>query len=112
MEESTKTTTRTRTANTGHTRRFVASRELYSRDKTTIDVSDLSISKRDMRELKKDKSRLASARRTLMLQDDIKQKSSKFFDLAKELEAARSTIMRQDQMIEELNQRLLGMPTL
>lgn len=47
-----------------------------------------------------------------MLQDDIKQKSGKFFDLAKELEAARSTIMRQDQMIEELNQRLLGMPNL
>lgn len=76
-------TTRTRTANTGQTRRFIVSRELYSRDKTTtIDIGDLSTSKRDMRDLKK-KSRLASARRTLMLQDDIKQKSGKFFDLAK-----------------------------
>lgn len=67
----------------------MASRE-YSRDKTaTIDVSDLGASKRDMREVKKEKSRLASARRTLMLQDDIKQKSGKFFDIAKELERAR-----------------------
>lgn len=86
IDESAKTTTRTRTANTGQTRRFIASRELFSRDKTTtIDISDLSTSKRDMKDLKKEKSRLASARRTLMLQDDIKQKSSKFFDLAKEL---------------------------
>lgn len=76
------TTTRTRTANTGHTRRLVQSKD-FSRDRDkTIDISELSTSKRD---LKKDKTRLASARRTLMMQDDIKNKSSKFFNMAKEL---------------------------
>ena len=52
-------------------------------------MSDLSTSKRDTKELRKERTRLASARRTLMMQDDIKQKSGKFFDLAKELEATR-----------------------
>ena len=48
-----------------------------------------------------------------MMQDDIKQKSGKFFDLAKELEATRrdletskKTIMLQESQIEELNHRL------
>jgi len=57
------------------------------------------MSKKEMREIKKEKSRLTSARRTLMIQDDIKQKSGKFFDLAKELEIAKNTIKRQDRMI-------------
>jgi hypothetical protein len=30
--------------------------------------------------------------------------------MARELESAKNTIMRQDRMIEELNQRLLGIP--
>jgi hypothetical protein len=59
---------------------------MTSKEKTTtLDISELVTSKRDRRELKKEKSRLVSARRTLMLQDDIKQKGGKFFDLAKEL---------------------------
>jgi len=78
---------RSQTANTGLSRRFVVSRELYTREKdkhATLDVSDLS-SKKDTRDIRRDKTRLTSARRTLKMQDDIKQKSGKFFDIAKEL---------------------------
>lgn len=34
-----------------------------------------------------------------MVQDEKKQKQSRIFDIARELESARSTIKRQDRMI-------------
>ena len=72
---------------------MVPSRDTYSREKhtysrdknTTIDVSEMNTSKREMKDLKREKTRLASARRTLMMQDEMKNKSSKFFDVAKDL---------------------------
>lgn len=92
----------------GHNRKFIKSRELYSRDKhTTLDVSDLSGSNHNSKEIRKERGRLASTRRTLMMQEDIKHKSGKFFDLAKELEVTRreleiskKTLMLQESQIE------------
>jgi regulator of replication initiation timing len=54
LSESAKPTTRTQTANTGHTKRFMVSREIFSREKNaTLDVSDLSGTKSNSRNLKK-----------------------------------------------------------
>ncbi len=41
-----------------------------------------------------------------MFKDAKRQKSAKFFDIAKELQTARNTIKIQDQMIQQLNHRL------
>ena len=46
----------------------------------------------------------------MMWREDLKKEKSKISDLARELESAKNTILRQDRMIEELNQRLLGLP--
>ena len=84
MGQSARLTTRTQTAKTGVTRRFIISRDTLSKDKNaTLDISDLSTSKRDIKDIKREKTRLTSARRTLMLQDETKQKNSKFLELAK-----------------------------
>lgn len=61
-----------------------------------------------MKESRVSKHRLISARRTLLSQDEKRQKHTKIFDVARQLETARDTIRRQDRMIEELNQRIMG----
>jgi chromosome segregation ATPase len=98
LNETMRTTTRSQTA-TGFTRRIVASRE--SREKSLmLDIHDLERSKAEVKSGRVDRNRLVSARRTLLVQDEKKQKQSKIFDIARELETARSTIKRQDRMIE------------
>lgn len=56
------------------------------------------------------RSRVMSSHKTMMWREDLKKEKSKISDLARELESAKNTILRQDRMIEELNQRLLGLP--
>lgn len=99
--------TRSQTANTGITRRVVASRDaLYSRQKSML-IEGLDWSKQvNMKQMQKEKSRVGSAHKTLMFKDAKRQKSAKFFDIAKQLQTARNTIKMQDQMIQQLNYRL------
>lgn len=98
--------TRANTANTG------ATRKLISRDATGHDALDLSFKRQSDYLLpeKSQKNRIMSAHRTMIWREESRKEKSKISEIAKELESAKNTIRRQDRMIEELNQRLLGMP--
>lgn len=101
--------TRANTANTGITRRVV------TRDPTNqanTDWVDLSVRRQSdyLIPNKSRKDRILSAHKTMVWRDDSRKERSRISDLAKELESAKNTIKRQDRMIEELNQQLLGMP--
>lgn len=102
--------TRANTANTGITRRLVSKDGINQN--TNSDWIDLSIKRKSDYLLpdKSKKNRVFSAHRTMMWRDDGRKQKSKISDIARELESAKNTILRQDRMIEELNQRLLGLP--
>lgn len=103
--------TRANTANTGVTRRAI-SRDPNNLGGQTADWIDLSIRRTSdyMVPDKTKRSRVMSSHKTMMWREDLKKEKSKISDLARELESAKNTILRQDRMIEELNQRLLGLP--
>lgn len=83
LHESMRTTTiRSQTA-TGFTRRVV-SRESRERS-LMLDIHELEKSKAEIKSSRVDRSRLVSTRRTLLAQEDKKQKQSKIFDIAREL---------------------------
>lgn len=75
-----RTTTRSQTA-TGFTRRIV-SRDNKERS-LMLDIHELERSKGEVKSGRVDRSRLVTARRTLLVQDEKKQKHSKIFDIAK-----------------------------
>lgn len=103
IDESLNTTkrssTRAQTSQTGITRRAIASRDaLCSKEKSMFIERELSKEK-DVKEWLKDRSRVGSAHKTLMYRDDKRDKSAKFFDIARELQSARNTIKVQEQML-------------
>lgn len=55
---------------------------------------------KDLKDIFREKSKIGSAHKTLMYRDDKRQKSAKFFDLAKDLQSAQNTIRVQEQMLE------------
>jgi hypothetical protein len=77
-----RTTTRSQTA-TGFTRRIV-SRDSKERS-LVLDVHDLSKPKGEVKSGRVERSRLVTARRTLLVNDEKKQKQTKIFDIAREL---------------------------
>jgi hypothetical protein len=79
-----KSTTRSQTAYTGFTRRVIASRDGGTREKSlNLEIQDLEKSKAELKSSRNSRNRLVSARRTLLMQDDKKQKQSKIFDIAR-----------------------------
>ena len=88
LEESYNTTrknsTRAQTSNTGITRRAIASRDaLYSREKSMLLDRAEGSKEKDLKELLRERSRVGSAHKTLMYRDDRREKSAKFFDMAR-----------------------------
>ena len=48
----------------------------------------------------KEKTRVGSAKKSLMYKDDTREKNAKFFHIARQLQSARNTIKVQEDMLE------------
>lgn len=76
-------------------RRAVSRDEIRSRDKSFA-INRESSREKEMKDILKERSKVDSTHKTLMYRDETREKNSKFFYIARQLQSARNTIKVQE----------------
>jgi len=81
------------------TKRRAASRDdMRSREKSFV-MTKHSSKEKEIKDIFKEKSMVDSSHKTLMYRDDTREKNTKFFYIARQLQSARNTIKVQEEML-------------